>query len=1180
MSECGSCGAASPDGTRFCRDCGASLAVACPACGEPSPPGFRFCGSCGTALPEPGRAAPPGLPAAVTERRVCSVLFADLVGFTTLTEHRDPEEVRDLLSAYFETARTIVDRYGGMVEKFIGDALMAVWGTPVATESDAERAARAGLDLVTAIGELGVANGAPGLRLRVGVVTGEVAATIGAVGQGMVAGDAVNTAARVQSVAAPGTVLVDTATRRLSEAAIGFRSAGLHELKGKAEVLELWEVVRVLGHVGGGDRVDGLEAAMVGRGVEERTLREVFHATVDGRVPRLVVVSGPAGIGKSRLGWEFEKYVDGLAFDVRWHRGRCLSYGDGVAYWALAAAIRQRFGIAEEMPVESATAALLAELPALVPDPQERSFVGVRLGRLLGLRHPDDGGADLPPDELHAGWRLFFERLADVEPVVLLIEDAQHADPGLVEFLEGLVDWSRTSPIFVVLFARGELVAGSPGLAIGRRRSLLTLDPLSEDSVASLVDELVPGLPDDAVRRVATQAQGNPLFAVETVRSLLDRGLIVAADDRHRLVGDAGELVVPDSLHGLLIARLDALEPRLRSLTCDAAVLGSSFPAQALAAMSERALVDVIADARELVRRGVLDVTTDPLSPQRGEFVFAQPLLRQVAYDLLSRRDRAVRHRMAAEHLRRVFPADGEEVVDVVAQHYLDAIAHAAESDEIGDLREKAASCLVRAAERSRRSGAPMQAANAFRRAAELVGAVDEARSAELWFLAADELSDTSDMPASEFAARTAADLWERLGRRREHARASTIVARALRRQGRAGEAEETIAGVLEVLRPEPGLDTVMALGEATNVAAFGARPSALAYAEELMALSQRLDTPPALLARGMMAVGIAYSFAERRHEAIAYYRHSAELARQAGSLTDEAGAWLNLASELGSDDPDAGCAAAARAAEISRSIGLVVYLSAAIGEEAQLHLLAGRIAEAERILTAAVVEDGMDDDHYTALPYAAVLALRGRPRPEVGVEARERIRGSDDVQDLAMLWWWEGMVAIAESDPRAALEGLRRGFAEDFPTGWGHPQAMLSWPHAARCAVDLGDLDALRWLVARVESQPPGMIPERLRIAVALARLTLAEADGAPPEVVADGFVAVEERQRAFGDPHALTHVLLDRADHLERNAVALGSDRALLALIREEAGALAAEVDTVDLWRRLDHTRLPAPA
>ena len=328
------------------------------------------------------------------------MLFCDVAGFTPLSESSDPEAVRELLSRYFAVARTVIGRYGGVVEKFIGDAVMAVWGTPAAAEGDAERAVRAALDLVAAVATLGAEAGVPGLAARAGVVTGEVAVSLGAVGEGMVAGDAVNTAARIQTVAEPGQVLTDGATYRLAGRGVGFAEAGQHALKGKAEPQRLWRVTRVLSAVGGVQRVDGLEGPLTGRDAELRTIKELFHAAADRRIPRLVLVSGPAGVGKSRLGWEFEKYIDGLAAEVWWHRGRCLSYGEGVVFWALAEIVRQRLGIAEEDSAEAAVGKLTAGLDRFVADPGELAYVGARLGRLLGVAFPGDTEATLGREEL------------------------------------------------------------------------------------------------------------------------------------------------------------------------------------------------------------------------------------------------------------------------------------------------------------------------------------------------------------------------------------------------------------------------------------------------------------------------------------------------------------------------------------------------------------------------------------------------------------------------------------------------------------------------------------------------------------------------------------------------------------------------------------------------------------
>ncbi|MGH8987116.1 MAG: adenylate/guanylate cyclase domain-containing protein, partial [Acidimicrobiales bacterium] len=622
MQRCAQCSADNEPDALFCAKCGSHLEAACVSCAAAPNPGDQFCRKCGTPIDQSApaaasRASDVGTAAEhpVSERRVCSVLFADLVGFTPLSESKDPEEVREILSRYFDVARRTITRYGGVVEKFIGDAVMAVWGTPVAEEGDTERAVRAALDLVEAVAVLGTEVGAPNLAARAGVVTGEVAVSLGAQGEGMVAGDAVNTASRVQSVADAGSVLCDEATRRLSEGGISFHDAGSFELKGKTHPEQLHRALRVLSGVGGKERADGLEAPFTGRDAELRALKDLFHTGVDRRTPRLVVVSGPAGVGKSRLGWELFKYIDGLVDTVLWHRGRCLSYGEGVAFWALAEIVRQRFGIAEEDPTEVAAGKLREGMVRYVQDEAERDYVGVRLSRLLGVPYPSETRVVLSKDELFAGWRLFFERLAQVAPVVMLVEDAQHADESLLGFFEHLVDWTRDLSVFVLLFARPGNAAIDSGYGVGRNRSTLSIDPLDDASMVTLVDSLVPGMPSDARDTITARAQGVPLFAVETVRSLIDRGVVERDGASYRLVGDLGALNVPDSLHALLASRLDALPPEVRALVADASVIGTSFPKEALVAVSGQSEDAVGTALAELVRRDVLRLLEENWCP-------------------------------------------------------------------------------------------------------------------------------------------------------------------------------------------------------------------------------------------------------------------------------------------------------------------------------------------------------------------------------------------------------------------------------------------------------------------------------------------------------------------------------------------------------------------------------------
>ena len=360
----------------------------------------------------------------------------------------------------------MIERYGGTVEKFIGDAVMAVWGTPVAREDDAERSVRAGLALTQAVSDLG-----PELKVRVGVLTGSAAVDLAAEGEGMVLGDTVNTASRLQSIAAPGTVLVDDVTRRASEAAIAYEDAGIHEVKGREYPVHAWSALRVVAGAGGARRSVGLEAPLVGRERELELILAASDATASDVRARLVTIVGEAGSGKSRLLWEFFKYLDGIEEVRWWHQGRCLSYGEGVAFWALAEMVRARAGILEEEEQASARQKLRAAVEQHVPDERERRLVEPRLAHLLGLEQrtaPDRA-------DLFSGWRLFFERMAATEPVILAFEDLQWADSGLLDFIDYMLEWSAEFPIFMLALGRAELLSARPGWT-----PTITLAPLAD----------------------------------------------------------------------------------------------------------------------------------------------------------------------------------------------------------------------------------------------------------------------------------------------------------------------------------------------------------------------------------------------------------------------------------------------------------------------------------------------------------------------------------------------------------------------------------------------------------------------------------------------------------------------------------------------------------------------------
>jgi len=891
---CSSCGTENPADKRFCGDCGAPLASGCPACGATNPPGKRFCGDCGTPLITAPAGAPGGRatapPASVSERRLVTILFADLVGFTTLAEGWDAEETRELLSRYFDLARDVVARYGGTVEKFIGDAVMAVWGAPTAHEDDAERAVRAALELVDAVRTLG-----PGIAARAGVLTGEAAVTVGAVGQGMVAGDLVNTASRLQSVAAPGTVLVGEATERAANRAIAFEPAGEQALKGKAAPVPAWRALRVVAERGGRKRAETLEAPFVGRDDELRQLKELFHATSREKRARLVSVIGPAGIGKTRLAWEFLKYVDGLVESVWWHDGRSPAYGEGISFWALGEMVRERAGLLETDDETTTRARVADTLARHVPDPDERRWIEPALLALLGIE------SGVGSEQLFGAWRTYFERLAATAPVVMVFEDFHFADSGLIDFVDHLLEWSRGHPIYVLTLSRPELLEKRPDWGAGKRSfNSLSLEPLAPAAMRALLAGLVPGLPELAVRAIVERADGVPLYAVETVRMLLADGRLALEGGAYHPIGDLTSLAVPETLTALIASRLDGLAAEDRALVSDAAVLGQSFTLPGLSAVSGVGEAELEPRLRALVRRELLTLEADPRSPERGQYAFVQALIREVAYNTLAKPDRKRRHLAAA----RFFESLGsDELAGGLAGHYFAAHANAAAGPEADALAAQARIALRAAAERATALGSHDQALAFLQQALSVT--TDPAEEAELFERAGESASASAHHDRAEALLRRAMELQRERGDRPAAARVTAALGRARLAPFRTEQALALLEPAADEFA-DLGADTafVALLGQlARAYMMHGDGERSIGVADRALAAAEHADLVE-LVADSLVTKGTALGGLGRGYEGLGVIETGLHLAERHGLAVTAVRARLNRGWLLSRGDP------------------------------------------------------------------------------------------------------------------------------------------------------------------------------------------------------------------------------------------------------------------------------------
>lgn len=949
-----------------------------------------------------------------------SVLFVDLVGFTSLSENRDSEDVRDLITEYFDLAKEVVDHFGGTVDKFIGDAVMAWWGAETSNEDDAERAVRSALEIVDRVSVLGEKHGIEGLTARAGVMTGKASVGPGGNEKGLLLGDMVNATSRLQSIAEPGTVYIGENTADLVRTAIDLTPMGTHSVKGKDEPITAYRATRVLAERGGAGKADVLEPPFIARASELRLLKDSLHATGRERRSRLVSLVGQGGIGKSRLVWEFLKYVDGIAEVVYWHQGRSPSYGNGPSLWALGEMIRRRAGITEADDEETTKARLEEMVAEFIADVDQGAWVRERLATLLGIG--DSIGSERT--ELFAAARALFESVSERGTAVLVFEDLQWADPGLLEFIEDLPDWSQNYPILVVTATRPDLLDRRPDWGSGRRGfASIYLPPLTDHEMGELVRGAVPGIPDQAVDAITASAGGVPLFAVETLRMLLGDGRLVMSDDRATVEGDLARLEVPSTVQAVIAARLDRLPPEEREVARDAAVLGQSFTLDALTALRDEDADKVERRLAGLVRREILEMVRDSRSPELGQYHWVQSLLREVAYERIGRADRHDLHLLAARHFRDL---GDPELAPVAASHYVSARETAA--GEVAELDAELGDALDSALQRALLLHAHEQVISLSETALDVV---PTERTAELHVVAARAATRITDEAAADRHVKAVTKLANESGNQ-------SLVHLAMALTGEVYNGFRQAENVLDLLTPHieahPDLDSDPNL---TRAAAQLARArmltgddsdDAIAFVDKALGAAE-LHGLLEEVASTMTTLGTALSRA-RPNQGVALIKGAIEICEEHQLMDEMLRGLINLG--YASPDIETVITATERCYEEARRIGDRNHATYAGGNLQGAYSYVLRLDEAEAVLDELFI--GMEAERIVTMASRAGL-LYWRGNEEEGrallAEAESLLEGVSDTQARLGLERERAHMTMFDGDPRLSFETFKRHFEE-----------------------------------------------------------------------------------------------------------------------------------------------------
>jgi class 3 adenylate cyclase/tetratricopeptide (TPR) repeat protein len=1048
------------------------------------------------------------------ERKIVSVLFCDLVGFTAASEAADPEDVRARIRPYHASLRHELERYGGTVEKFIGDAVMAVFGAPVAHEDDPERAVRAGLRIIEAISELNEREPELALQVRVGINTGPAVVSLQARpehGEGIVTGDVVNTAARIQSAAPVSEVAVSEETFRQTERVFTYEQLASVDAKGKSSPMRLYRAVAARGRFGA-DLIRTQESLFVGREVEKTLLQGLFDRCARDSTVELVTLVGEPGVGKSRLCAELFRYIDERPELIRWRQGRCLPYGEGITFWALGELVKSHAGVFESDSPEAAA----AKLDDALPEVEERDWLRARLLPLLGI----DSGQSESREESFAAWRRFVESIAADGPAVVVVEDLHWADASLLDFLGYFAEWAQGVPLLLLCTARPELFEKHGTWGAGTRNAhTINLSPLSERETSELVGGLLEQNVSEQVRQaILERAGGNPLYAEEFVRLVADRGL-----------GDTRDGVAfPDSVQALIAARLDTLAPDRKALLQDAAVIGKVFWGGALAAMGDVDEREVELALHELSRRELVRPARRSTMEGESEYAFWHVLVRDVAYGQIPRGARARKHQAAAAWMEGKAGDRVEDLADVLAHHYQQALelAHATGDALLEQtLLPPARRMLELAGDRAAALDLP-KAEGYYRRSVELHEPDDPALAPLL--LKTGRLVVGLSVARADADVGSAAALYEAAGDELGAAEALVDLSRFASYKGNDAEEHEYAERARQLLdRHPPGPVLAGYLRQRAGDDMMNGRAAECVVSSDAaiaMATEFGLDDQ---VAKALQYRGIA------RTElgdlgGLDDVRESLELLADGpagplaiGRLNLADATWMSVGAEEGLDLHRSLQA-------FAESRGLRGSLWWSRSESTWMLFDLGRWDELLAIVDEVASSSGETGGLQAlelGLPYQAlVLMRRGKPslaRP-VTADVLPKARAAADLQLLVPSLAVSSLVASANGDNTAALDLVRELI--DVTRGRSDRHRALFLPELTGLCASLDALDLARELA-------DGMSVELGRIGCAriAAAATLAESEGRVTDALAL-YDQAQSRWRAFGAVPGLADALLGK--------------------------------------------------